>query len=257
MVETVSPREQLTSPGSSPNRNSPSSPCLKNCQPFLKNSAFEQIFSSGSKKMDFGLPARKFSDGKSEGKGYDVFGRKILESAHPEAVYRMVSGSPESDVYSVKPERSPSPRESTADRFDGSFINFRKSNDGSGDFRLERAPDASLFRSNGDELFHRDNFDLDVRKSQLFVSNMNESSPRSMSSSFSIDNILARGSGTNSQGRVTGIFHPGLHLGHLAAAAASGFGTSSADFLGNCNIFLTLARNRDPSRRKRMKVIDP
>lgn len=37
--------------------------------------------------------------------------------------------------------------------------------------------------------------------------------------------------------RVPAILHPGLHLGHLAAAAASGFGTPS-DFLGESELIL-------------------
>lgn len=37
------------------------------------------------------------------------------------------------------------------------------------------------------------------------------------------------------------LHHPGLHLGHLAAAAASGFGTTS-DFLGECVCILIFYR---------------
>lgn len=36
--------------------------------------------------------------------------------------------------------------------------------------------------------------------------------------------------------RVPAMLHPGLHLGHLAAAAASGFGNPS-EFLGEKNVF--------------------
>lgn len=55
-------------------------------------------------------------------------------------------------------------------------------------------------------------------------------SPRSHS--FSIDSILARESGA-SPPRVPTMLQSGLHLGQLAAAV-SGFGASSSDFLGKC-----------------------
>lgn len=249
MVETVSSREQLISPSSSPTRSSPSTPGPRNYPPFLKTSAFDQIFSNSSKKIEianFGLLPRKYSEDKPDLRNYDSFNRKIMESSHvkdfPE--YRKLSPSPDSDLFLRKSERSPSPYSTSieSDRFnkalETSLLNFRKnneSNDGN------RSAELSIFKSESDQFFHRDGLDLDMRKSQLFVNNLglNQSSPRSISSSFSIDSILARGSATSSQPRVPAMLHPGLHLGHLAAAAASGFGASSADFLGK--FFLGIA----------------
>lgn len=243
MVETVSAREQLISPPSSPTRSSPSTPGPRNYPPFLKTSAFEQIFSNNPKKLEignFGLIPRKYSDDKSDLRNYENFSRKIFESSQIKdySECRKLSPSPESEVYLRKSERSPSPYSNNleSDRFnkalETSLLNFRKNNDSSD---YNRSSELSIFKSETDQLFHRDNVDIDVRKSQLFVNNLNlnQSSPRSIGSSFSIDSILARGSATSSQPRVPAMLHPGLHLGHLAAAAASGFGASSADFLGN------------------------
>lgn len=237
MVETVPSREQLISPPSSPTRSSPSTPGPRSYPPFLKTSAFEQIFSNNTRKLEianFGLLPRKYSDDKSDVRNYESFNRKILESTqtkdYPE--YRKMSPSPDSDLYLRKSDRSPSPCTNNLDnhRFnkalETSLLNFRKNN--------ESGSELSIFKSESEPIFHRDNLDIDVRKSQLFVNNLslNQSSPRSISSSFSIDSILSRGSATSSQPRVPTMLHPGLHLGHLAAAAASGFGASSADFLG-------------------------
>lgn len=58
-------------------------------------------------------------------------------------------------------------------------------------------------------------------------------SPRSHS--FSIDSILAREPGA-SPPRVPTMLQSGIHLGQLAAAV-SGFGASSSDFLGKLNFF--------------------
>lgn len=235
MVETVSPREQLISPPSSPTRSSPSTPGPRNYSNFLKTSAFEQIFSNNSKKLEianFGLVPRKYMDTGDKSVNYESFSRKIFEPKDYSEC-RKLSPSPESEVYLRK---SPSPY-LESDRFnkalENSLLNFRKNNDNS-DFN--RSSEFSIFKSENDQLFHRDSSE-DVRKSQLFVNNLNlnQSSPRSINSSFSIDSILARGSATSSQPRVPAMLHPGLHLGHLAAAAASGFGASSADFLGKFN----------------------
>lgn len=55
---------------------------------------------------------------------------------------------------------------------------------------------------------------------------------------FTIDSILApRPKQTSSSSQSPTLFqHPSIHLGHLAAAASSGFGTAPADFLGKSNI---------------------
>lgn len=52
---------------------------------------------------------------------------------------------------------------------------------------------------------------------------------------FTIDSILAPRPKPTSQNPPL-FQHPSLHLGHLAAAASSGFGTAPAEFLGKTTI---------------------
>lgn len=49
---------------------------------------------------------------------------------------------------------------------------------------------------------------------------------------FTIDSILAPRPKPNSPQRPQVFQHPSIHLGHLAAAATSGFGAAPAEFLG-------------------------
>lgn len=50
---------------------------------------------------------------------------------------------------------------------------------------------------------------------------------------FTIDSILAPRPKPTSSSQNSPVFqHPSIHLGHLAAAASSGFGAAHADFLG-------------------------
>lgn len=54
---------------------------------------------------------------------------------------------------------------------------------------------------------------------------------------FTIDSILAPRPKPTSSSQSPPLFqHPSIHLGHLAAAASSGFGTAPAEFLGKASI---------------------
>lgn len=79
--------------------------------------------------------------------------------------------------------------------------------------------------------------------SRTSATSSTSSSPASSTSLFTIDSILAprpsHPSATQQahvlqshQRLPPAVLHHPLHLGHLAAAAASGFGATSADFLG-------------------------
>lgn len=238
MVETVSSREQLTpSTFSGPNGNISSSATLKNYSALLKNSTFNQMFNTASKKSGYcnlNSSSRKYSVEISDCENTN---EKDYNSAVEKdfAELRQLSPSPEREPYlTQKTKRTISPYneservtviESVPDRtLDQSALNYKKNSEYGGVNRN------SEVKSECGQMYFKNN--VDIRKSQLFLNNLTESSPnRSVGSSFSIDSILSKGTVTNNHSRMTSTLHPGLHLSHLAAAAST-FGASSADFLG-------------------------
>ncbi|PSN52059.1 hypothetical protein C0J52_03886 [Blattella germanica] len=94
---------------------------------------------------------------------------------------------------------------------------------------------------------HHHQLPVTASTSRASATSSTSSSPASSSSLFTIDSILAPRPSHQSPPAVSppqqhvlsphqrlppAVLHHPLHLGHLAAAAASGFGATSADFLG-------------------------
>lgn len=94
-----------------------------------------------------------------------------------------------------------------------------------------------------DAIKHHHQLPTTSSTSRTSATNSTSSSPASSTSLFTIDSILAPRPSPQSTPQHThvlspqhrlppAVLHHPLHLGHLAAAAASGFGATSADFLG-------------------------
>ena len=96
-----------------------------------------------------------------------------------------------------------------------------------------------------DAIKHHHQIPVTSTTSRASATSSTSSSPASSSSLFTIDSILAprpshQTPAVSPQQHVIAphqrlppaVLHHPLHLGHLAAAAASGFGATSADFLG-------------------------
>lgn len=238
MVETVSSREQLTSSNFGGSVGSISVPMtFRNYSNLLKNSTLNQMFGSAPKKLEFSNSNSCNRKYLQEGSDCDVGSDQDLSSSANKSFSELKrsSPSPEPEPFFLRKSKrtmSPYPEnerlaiiEACNDKaLEASVLNYKKSGENSDVNRdSEVKSECSLLYTNN----------ADMRKSQLFINNLTESSPsRPVGSSFSIDSILSRGNVSSTQSRVTSTLHPGLHLSHLAAAAASSFGTSSADFLG-------------------------
>ncbi|KAK6640296.1 hypothetical protein RUM44_011982 [Polyplax serrata] len=232
MVETVPSREQLvpTSAFSVSNGGLPSPTALRNYSALLKTSTFNQMFTKKSEQC--GVNGRKYATDCETGNGSVSPGK---DSTDPRQISPVPS--PEAETF-LHHKRTVSPY---ADPLDG-VVGDRNVDDSPK--RTDACVEPEVKTECPSGLYYKNS--LDIRKSQLFLNNLTETGTnRAIGSSFSIDSILSKGTVTSSNHpRMSAGFHPGLHLGHLAAAAST-FGASSADFLAVAypNLYNSAAAN--------------
>lgn len=122
----------------------------------------------------------------------------------------------------------------TAQMHSNAVISHRTQSERDNDKEMGRKEDAKIRDCNSGSM--STSFTIDSILASKPVDIKFEYNPKSESRSPSNSPSLSSTSSPVRPTRVPAMLHPGLHLSHLAAAAATGFGTPS-DFLGKCEIF--------------------